>query len=92
MKCLTIVTLFGFSLALASMPVAEEGWVADTDFVTHTPLGTNSSLSGLMFTRDTEILTPQGILDEPDAFSLQHIMPAAGPNLVPQTVVSPSQP
>lgn len=69
-----------FVLITAAVATASAAWAAnESDYILRMPLNSDAALSGDMFTNSTEILTPQGIIDDPTnrAFSQE---PAAGPD------------
>lgn len=55
----------------------------------HAPLNSNAALSGSMFTNDTELLTPRGIIDTPAPLTLTHELI---PQATPENTVSSTTP
>lgn len=88
-------TALAVTLLLTSLTIGAI-WADESEYAPNMPLKSTSSLSGDMFTNETEILTPRGIIDEPPAkltltqdFS-PDISPAAGPGISETVPVSPT--
>lgn len=70
-----------FVLITAAVATASAAWAAnESDYILRMPLNSDAALSGDMFTNNTEILTPQGIIDDPSTPTGFDQEPAAGPS------------